>query len=171
TSGWQHQFSADGAMSVRVSVSVEPALPPLPRIGVQFKLAQDVEEVTWLGRGPHENYPDRLVSADYGRWRLPTKDMHTDYVFPSENGLRCDTTELQINDMRITGLLHFSVSRFGQTQLNTAQHTCDLVEQEGLYVYLDGKHMGVGGDDSWTPSTKSRYLLADSRYQWGFMLV
>ena len=171
TSVWQHQFSADGEMSVRVSVSVEPALPPLPRIGVQFKLAQDVEEVTWLGRGPHENYPDRLVSADYGRWRLPTKDMHTDYVFPSENGLRCDTTELQINDMRITGLLHFSVSRYGQTQLNTAQHTCDLVEQEGLYVYLDGKHMGVGGDDSWTPSTKSRYLLADSRYQWGFMLV
>ena len=51
-----------------------------------------------------------------------------------------------------------------------ATHTHELVRSEGLYVYIDGFHMGVGGDDSWSPSVKAEYLLPDREYRWGFSL-
>jgi beta-galactosidase len=126
--------------------------------------------VSWLGRGPHENYPDRLASADIGNWQLPVDDMHTDYVFPSDNGLRCDVQQITLGDIQVEGRMCFSVSRFGQAQLAQARHSHELKRQQGLFVYIDGYHMGVGGDDSWTPSVKPRYRLDDSNYRWGFSL-
>jgi len=70
----------------------------------------------------------------------------------------------------VAGHFHFSVSKFGQAQLAAALHDHELSAEEGLFVYLDGFHMGVGGDDSWTPSTKPEYLLTESRYAWAFTL-
>ena len=77
---------------------------------------------------------------------------------------------LALGSVVASGYFHFSVSEFGQAQLTSASHDHELVAQEGLFVYLDGYHMGVGGDDSWTPSTKPEYLLNESRYAWAFTL-
>ncbi|WP_155488827.1 hypothetical protein, partial [Vibrio harveyi] len=76
-----------------------------------------------------------------------------------DNGLRCDTQLLKVGDMELTGQFHFSVSQYGQQQLAQANHTYELIEQDGLFIYFDGFHMGVGGDDSWTPSVRPEYRL------------
>jgi beta-galactosidase len=167
---WDHRFRADGQMIVTVKVFIAGGLPPLPRVGALLLLQNSPEEVRWFGRGPHENYPDRLASADVGHWRLPLDAMHTDYIFPSENGLRCDVSQAQIGAVTLTGRFHFGVSRYGREQLMTSTHYHQLRAQDGLQVTIDGYHMGVGGDDSWTPSTKPRYLLDRTYYQWGFSL-
>jgi beta-galactosidase len=167
---WSHVFSADGSMSADIHVEVVAALPPLPRIGATFRAVDEIPEVTWLGRGPHENYPDRKLSADLGLWSLPIEAMHTPYIFPTDNGLRCDVSFVDLGMMRVEGAFHFSVSRFGQEQLMGAKHTHELEAQDGTYVYFDGFHMGVGGDDSWTPSVKPRYRLEASDYRWRFLL-
>ncbi|MGL5774796.1 MAG: hypothetical protein ACRCYB_05575, partial [Aeromonas veronii] len=46
----------------------------------------------------------------------------------------------------------------------------DLVAEEGLWVCLDGAHMGVGGDDSWSQSVRPEYQLLERRYRWGCTL-
>ncbi len=58
------------------------------------------------------------------------------------------------------------MSRFGQQQLQKAKHTCDLTEQDQLFVYVDGFHMGVGGDDSWTPSVHDEFKLQREHYHY-----
>ncbi len=88
-------------------------------------------EVSWLGRGPHENYPDRLLAADLGRWQSSLDALHTAYVFPTDNGLRCDTRQLQLGSVEVEGLFHFSLSRFSQQQLAQARHQTDLVAEGG----------------------------------------
>ena len=70
--------------------------------------------------------------------------MHTDYIFPSENGLRCDVSQLQIGPIHVVGEFHFSVSRFGFEQLSAATHYNELAPEVGLHLCLDGYHMGVG---------------------------
>jgi len=170
SSVWTHCFDSDGRMQVSIDVWLNTELPPLPRIGASFKLVESVDMVSWQGRGPHENYPDRKLSADLARWSVPLADMHTDYIFPTDNGLRCDCSELQLGEVTVNGIFHFSVSSYGQQQLAAAKHSCDLVAQAGVYIYLDGFHMGVGGDDSWSPSVKAAYLLSRSQYSWGFTL-
>jgi beta-galactosidase len=121
-------------------------------------------QVRWQGLGPHENYPDRLASARFGEYKLALNDMQTHYIFPSDNGLRCDCRALSVGRLNVTGDFHFSVSEYGQAQLDNAKHTSDLVKQDCVFVYIDHAHMGVGGDDSWSPSTHKAFLLEQKRY-------
>ena len=68
------------------------------------------------------------------------------------------------------GNVAFSVSEFGVDTLMRAQHTNELFSADALHIHVDGFHMGVGGDDSWSPSVKPRYLLNVREYCWGFKL-
>ena len=165
-STWQYQLFSDGEVIVDVHVQAAKGLPSLPRVGLSFALKETSNEVTWFGRGPHENYPDRKSSAHIGRYQQSIEQMHTSYIFPSDCGLRCDVREAVIGGFELQGDFHFSVSRFGQQQLVQAKHTCDLTEQDQLFVYIDGFHMGVGGDDSWTPSVHDEFKLTQEHYRY-----
>ncbi|WP_348685518.1 beta-galactosidase [Aeromonas bestiarum] len=167
---WQHSFGADGAMALTIAVEVAAGMPSLPRIGALLWLVDEVAELSWLGLGPHENYPDRLLGADFGRWQLPLADLHTPYVFPTDNGLRCDTRQLQLGEIAVEGQFHFSVSRYSQQQLALARHQTDLVAEGGLHLCLDGFHMGIGGDDSWSQSVRPEYWLQPGGYYWNCVL-
>ena len=167
---WQHSFGADGAMALTIAVEVAAGMPSLPRIGALLWLVDEVAELSWLGLGPHENYPDRLLGADLGRWQLPLADLHTPYVFPTDNGLRCDTRQLQLGEIAVEGQFHFSVSRYSQQQLALARHQTDLVAEGGLHLCLDGFHMGIGGDDSWSQSVRPEYWLQPGGYYWNCVL-
>ena len=163
---WQYQLYADGEVKLDVDVQAARGLPSLPRVGLTFALKNLPDGVSWFGRGPHENYPDRKMSAHVGLHQQSINQMHTPYIFPSDSGLRCDVREAKIGGFELKGNFHFSVSRFGQQQLQQAKHTCDLVEQEQLFVYIDGFHMGVGGDDSWTPSVHDEFKLLEEHYHY-----
>ena len=165
-STWQYQLFSDGEVIIDVHVQAAKGLPSLPRVGLSFALKEMSNEVTWFGRGPHENYPDRKSSAHIGRYQQNIEQMHTPYIFPSDCGLRCDVREAVIGGFKLQGDFHFSVSRFGQQQLVQAKHTCDLTEQDQLFVYVDGFHMGVGGDDSWTPSVHDEFKLTQEHYRY-----
>ena len=52
--------------------------------------------------------------------------MHTDYIFPSENGLRCDTSKLELNNLKVIGDFQFGVSAYDQAKLRDARHPTDL---------------------------------------------
>jgi beta-galactosidase len=151
-------------------VELADGLPSLPRIGLLLQLTDPVTQVSWLGRGPHENYPDRQLSAHLGRWSLPLEALHTPYIFPVENGLRCDTHQLQLGALLIRGLFHFSVSRYSPQTLAQTRHQHELVADPGLHLCLDGFHMGIGGDDSWSPSVRDEYLLNLRHYRYQLTL-
>ena len=170
---WRHTFDAEGGVDIAIEVSVDPEMPPLPRVGMRLLLCDKPEAVYWLGRGPHENYPDRKLSADLGAWSCDRQAMQTPYIFPSDNGLRCDVRRAVIGSVcieRSDDDFAFAVSDFGVESLMRAQHTFECIEQSALHVHVDGYHMGVGGDDSWTPSVRPEYLLNAETYRWGFRL-
>ena len=170
---WRHTFDAEGGVDIAIEVSVDPEVPPLPRVGMRLLLCDKPEAVYWLGRGPHENYPDRKLSADLGAWSCDRQAMQTPYIFPSDNGLRCDVRRAVIGSVcieRSDDDFAFAVSDFGVESLMRAQHTFECIEQSALHVHVDGYHMGVGGDDSWTPSVRPEYLLNAETYRWGFRL-
>jgi beta-galactosidase len=169
------RFSGDGGLHIEQETFLDETLPPMPRIGLVLELSESVsasiKTISWQGRGPHENYPDRKRSAQIGSWCLPISDMHTPYIFPSDNGLRSDCRRLDLNQFGVSGDFHFSVSPFGQAQLRQARHSHELTDNKRLFVYLDGFHMGVGGDDSWTPSVKPAFRLTEKHYRWSVSLV
>ena len=171
SSTWRYRFTTDGTLQIGIEVTPSADCPPLPRVGALLHLKDVPEDVLWQGRGPHENYPDRKLSADFGNWQLPVDAMHTPYIYPSENGLRSDVSEAQLGNVAIQGQFNFGVTRYGWQQLMQAQHQHELKEQAGLFVHIDGYHMGVGGDDSWTPSVHEDFLLKAPHYRWQWTLT
>ncbi|EHG7581947.1 beta-galactosidase [Citrobacter sp. RHB21-C05] len=160
------RIDGDGELTITVDVDVARGTPHPARIGLTCQLAQVADRVNWLGLGPHENYPDRLSAACFDRWDLSLDDMYTPYVFPSENGLRCHTRELRYGAHCWRGDFQFNISRYSQQQLMKTSHRHLLKEEAGTWLNLDGFHMGVGGDDSWSPSVSPEYQLSAGRYHY-----
>lgn len=157
-----------GVLHGDIQVDIASDIPEPARVGLSVHLAATPETVQWLGLGPHENYPDRTLAAQQGRWTLPLEAMHTPYIFPTENGLRCDTRELLLGAHRLNGLFHFSVSRYSQQQLHETTHHHLLREEPGCWLNLDAFHMGVGGDDSWSPSVSPEFILQKRQLRYTF---
>ena len=165
---WVYTINVQAKLSVDVEVLLDDGLPPMPRIGMQtaVPVANKPTSITWQGLGPFENYPDRKAAARYGRYTLPIEEMQTCYIFPTDNGLRCGCTQLEVSGLKAKGQFYFNVSEYGQAQLDEAKHTCDLTPQDCMFVYIDHAHMGVGGDDSWSPSTHKAFLLEEKQYRY-----
>ncbi|CAK8995494.1 unnamed protein product [Durusdinium trenchii] len=68
----------------------EAKLASLPRVGLRFALPNRFGQLTWLGYGPQESYPDRKAGSD---WTVHCRDVdasHVQYIVPSENGGKAD---------------------------------------------------------------------------------
>ncbi|WP_333010152.1 beta-galactosidase [Kluyvera sichuanensis] len=157
-----------GVLNGDVMVQVAEDIPHPARIGLHCQLAAVEEQVSWLGLGPHENYPDRRLAARLGLWTLPLSALHTPYIYPTENGLRCDTRQLDYGAHCWRGEFHFGLSRYSQRQLHETTHHHLLHEEPGCWLNLDAFHMGVGGDDSWSPSVGPEFLLPSRRVRYQF---
>ncbi|WCE29105.1 beta-galactosidase [Vibrio sp. SCSIO 43137] len=168
---WRYRLDQSGKVTLDVEVKLSEQLPPMPRIGVEMAVSASLgDSVAWYGLGPWENYPDRLSAARVGYYQSSVNELFTPYIFPTDNGLRCHTTNLQAGKLAVKGDFHFSVSRYSQQQLAQAKHPVELTEQPHLYLRLDHQHMGVGGDDSWSPSVHKEFLVEQKcyRYQLSF---
>ena len=167
---WSYQIDASGAVTIDVVVNVALAMPSLPRVGMELILPNSDKNVQWFGRGPHENYPDRIFSAHIARHECVIEEMFTPYIFPSESGLRCDVKQAQVGQLSVRGDFHLGVSRYSQANVTQAKHTNELKAEDKVYLRLDGFHMGVGGDDSWSPSVHQEFLLTRSQYHYQVQL-
>lgn len=172
----QYTINSAGECVIQVQVDVRADMPPLPRVGLQLVLQHTPREVSWFGRGPWENYPDRCTGALVERYRLPMADMQTTYVVPQENGARCDVREMTFigNEQNLTVTGHnplvITVSPYSTACIIDALHINELNPCGQTWLWLDGFHMGLGGDDSWSKSVHKQYLLTRNRYNYGLTL-
>lgn len=152
----------------------------LPRLGLSFSLPSEFSSVSWFGRGPHENYPDRKTGAFVGRYSMPLEDLHTPYIVPSENGHRCDVRWVELRSADGVGiccmpmgpeLLGFSASRHALANLEKAAHTNELQLDPHINLHIDHRMMGVGGDTSWVQSVYRKYLIPSGTHTWAVRLV
>jgi len=162
------RIDSDAVLHGEISVQLAGDVPPPARIGLVCQLAERHETVSWLGLGPHENYPDRKLAARQDAWTLPLSALHTPYIFPCENGLRCDTRSLRYGAHQFDGTFHFSLGRYSDQQLREITHHHLLEEEEGCWLHIDGFHMGVGGDDSWSPSVSPEFVFSHESLRYAF---
>jgi len=147
-------------------------LHSVARVGMVFPLAGGFENVKYFGRGPYENYPDRIRASLIGRWETTVSDMLENYLVPSECGSRGDVFSLELSGetggkMRVVGnripAFRFSALHVSPWDLMAAEHSWELKPGTGTWLIVDGAHMGVGGDDGWTINVHEEYLLRGDR--------
>lgn len=171
-----------GSGDVVLDYEVNPRsdLPPLPRVGVVFSAGRSLSHVTWYGRGPFECYPDRKAAAHVGVYESSVEELHVPYIAPVECGGRADVRWVALRDAGGLGLyasahggsppMQMSASYYGAAELDRATHVHRLVKGDDIEVHLDHRHMGLGGDDSWSPCVHEQYLLPPTRYAFSLRL-
>lgn len=83
-----------------------------------------------------------------------------------------EVTNVAGEGLRIEGLpeFHFSALPYTQENLAAALHTHELKPSGFTELSLDGFHMGVGGDDSWSPRVHEAFRLLPGTYRYGFVI-
>lgn len=168
---------SSGDIQVQNLFTTEDDLPPLARIGLQLSLPSTYANIEWYGNGPHESYADRKESAYAGLYKGKISDQHFPHVMPQENGNKSDVRWmfLSANDgngllIASDSLLNVNVQDYSLDALNKSKLSHQLSRGENVYMNIDMKQMGLGGDDSWSPRVHPEYLLNEKTYEYTFRI-
>jgi beta-galactosidase len=166
-------------------------IPEIPRMGMQMQLPVEFTNLTWLGRGPHENYTDRKTSAEVGLYESTVADQYTPYIRPQENGYKTDTRWLTLTDddgngIMVSGdpLICFEalnnihddfespgkLSQYRKDAKTANTHTIDVKPRDLVNLNVDLGQMGVGGDNSWGALIHPQYRLLGTKYEYSFRI-
>ena len=158
---------ADGSIKVNAFFKGGKDLPDLPAFGMEWKLKKAYHHFRYYGRGPEENYVDRMEGARLGVYENTAEANVPGYLVPQECGNRTGVRWLEVTDEKGQGLrfeaegepFEMSVLPYSAAQLDSASHKEELPISRHTWVRLLAKQMGVGGDDSWGAPVHKPYRI------------
>lgn len=194
----RYALTNKGHLDVQNHIEKIEGRPVFPRIGMNAELRRSMDQLSWYGRGPHENYSDRKLSADVGLYHGTVAEQYVAYPRPQENGYKTDTRWLALTNGNNSGLIFeaadlisFSVHHnrledfvppvkiaitsedseaLRENDQRVNMHVSDVKPRDLVSINIDYAQMGVGGDDSWGKRTLQQYSLNEREYNYGFTL-
>lgn len=178
-----YKIDTEGAIEVQTELkNIHDSLPMLPKFGTNFIINSEYNQVTWLGRGPFENYQDRNSAALVGYYSAKVEDLYFPYIRPQENGYRTENRWLNFtNDagegIRIVAPVYFSFS--AHHQLNSdfdagmtkqQRHTTDIKKRDLVNINIDDQQMGVGGINSWKKMPLPQYRIQPKEMRFNYKI-
>lgn len=179
-----YQIVGNGVIQVAMSfIPGTKELPEMPRFGMRIIMPEEYAQMTWFGRGPHENYTDRKMSATIGLYQASVWEQFHPYVRAQETANKCDTRWMSLcnndgNGLLITGNQPLSVSAWNfkmdaieYVPFNKERKHGGSVEKEDLiWVNIDLVQMGVGGDNSWGAQVHPEYTITPETRKYSFTI-
>ena len=167
----------DGSIGVKSNFGNENN-KDFSRLGLIAALDPRLGNVQWLGRGPHENYPDRKTSAFVGVWNNTVNGMTEEYIKPQSMGERCDVQWVTFTDdkgegirIRTGGKLAFSALHYMDEELWQTKYLHELkqIYRPEIILHLDAAMRGLG-NQSCGPGPLQKYELQEKNYSYGFVI-
>ncbi|MGO4771289.1 glycoside hydrolase family 2 TIM barrel-domain containing protein [Flavobacterium sp. W22_SRS_FK3] len=174
--------------SIKLTASIDMAgkkLPELPRFGMRLILNGTYDNLYYYGRGPWENYSDRNTASFIGEYSDNVINQYTrTYIRPQEAGYKTDVRWLTLTNSNGQGIKIQGQQPIGFSALNIATEDLDpgksksqrhpsdldLDSKEAVYLHLDYKQRGVGGDNSWGSLPHDPYRLLDKKYSYSYVI-
>ena len=177
-----NSFKETGGKFDAELVERDMKMPELPRFGMNLEIPGSYSNLTWFGRGPHENYSDRKTSAFVGLYESKVADQYFPYIRPQESGYKTDTRWLALQNKDGQGLMFITDSLISFSALNYTtgdldqgtkrnyKHTNDLSPRDFVSLNIDYGQTGVGGDDSWGARPHPQYTLKYGEYEYSYII-
>lgn len=181
----EYHVQADGRVEVNVAMKAgKNPLPELPRFGMRMLLKGDMDNVSWFGRGPFDNYEDRKSAAAVGLYSMKADSLFHPYPRAQESGYRTDVRRISLTNaaglgltaqgepLICTGVLHFDMNRMEFDRHAPENiHGGSMTNDDLIWWNIDYKQSGVGGDNSWGATPHAEYMLPYRDYQYSFILL
>ncbi len=176
----EYRAMASGEVVVKIDYDSKKKDPPvMPRFGTRLVMPAGFNNMKWYGRGPEESYQDRKNGAKIGLYSGKTEDQYFNYSRPQESGNKTDVRWVVLADNDGTGLkasglpiLNVTAKNYRDEDLEGACYLYQVPEREKIYLNLDYKQIGVGGDNSWSDKAAPHpeFRLRDKSYSYSFIL-
>ena len=174
----------DGTIAITASIDVTGKdTPEIPRFGMRLELPINYNELSYYGRGPWENYSDRNTSSFIGIYKDDIKNQFTwTYIRPQESGYKTDVRWITLESKNGTGLKIEGKQALGFSALNLSsetldpgdwksqKHPTDIIIEDKIYLHVDLKQRGLGGDNSWGALPHEPYRLLNKKYSYSYQL-
>lgn len=152
----------------------------LIRAGLQFSVPRTLDQISWFGRGPQENYVDRCEGYPINCYTLPVEEFQHTYVRPQENANRTQVRWFTMQDdagfgfsvhQRSSHPLNFSAWPYSMQDLEKADHIHNLPRRKNITVNIDHSQKGVGDLFTCFNGLPPEFRLpADKQYRYAFRL-
>lgn len=167
----------DGSIELEANInSNEPSLD-LPRLGYVMKTPSDLKNYTYYGRGPQNNYNDRMNGAFVQLYNSTVQDQFVHFPKPQSMGNREDVRWCALTDETGNGAQFISTSTFSASalpwsamQMVEAPHPYQLPKSDGNYLHLDLKVMGLGGNSCGQGGPLEEDRIKAGNHSMGFII-
>lgn len=164
-----YEVYGDGEIVVDMYLDAFENHIEMPVFGILLQTYTDLDEVSYYGNGPEENYIDRKKGAVLGKYTYNVKENLTPYLYPQECGNRTDMRELNVHsDMHallIQGnMFECSVLPYSPFVLENAKHQWELPQVYETVLSINEKQMGIAGDNTWGARTHDEFLLTKEKH-------
>ncbi|MBN1411324.1 MAG: discoidin domain-containing protein [Spirochaetales bacterium] len=154
------------------------SLSEMPEVGVLMTIPNGFENVTWYGRGPKDNYPDRIAGSFVGVYSNTVDGFWTQFMEEQESGTMMDARWVSIVNSSGTGLLAvggptigFNAHHFTPWASENAKHPYNLTRENNITFRLIHRSRGVGSA-SCGPDTLPQYKIpANQSFNFTYRLV
>lgn len=176
----------NGAIKVTATIDITgKELPELPRFGMRLQLNGAFDNLSYYGRGPWENYSDRNSAAFIGEYSDKVINQYArNFIRPQESGYKTDVRWLTLKNDNGQGLkiegqqpIGFSALNISTEDLDPGKNKeqrhptdLDLNSKQAVYLHVDYKQRGLGGDDSWGSLPHDAYRLLDKKYNYTYTI-
>lgn len=170
----------NGYVKVAHAISIDKNMPDVPKIGMQFDIANQYKTVEYFGKGPQANYQDRNSGAFLGLYKGDANTMSYGYAVPEAYGNHMETRWVSLLNTSGQGVLvkgenpiNFSVLPYSTENIDAATHTYQLEDRSVFTVNIDLIQQGVGGDNTWSFKAEphQEFKIKGGNYNYAFYLV
>jgi beta-galactosidase len=179
-----YDIQRDGSLKISTSMDLSGRdLPELPRFGMRMELNGNYQNLNYYGRGPWENYSDRNTSSFVGLYKDEVKNQYPwNYIRPQEGGYKTDVRWLSLTNSHGKGLYIEGLQSICFSAINNLsedldpglskkqQHPIDIKPRNNVFLNIDLKQRGVGGDNSWGALPHDQYRLLDKKYSYSYLI-
>ena len=153
------------------------------RFGMQMQLPYEMDKSQYYGRGPIENYSDREDCMKIGIYSNDADNQYFPYVRPQESGTKGDIRWWKQTDAAGFGFmvknckpfyasaLHFDTEELDDGDEKDQRHSFNLKKSKYTNLFLDGEHMGVGGENSWGAWPLEKYRIHYGDKTFSFTII
>ena len=178
----QYTISNEGVITVNSDITPTGEGIIIPCIGFKTEMREGYDNMTWLGRGPWDNYPDRKESALVGLYKSSVADQFSRFVRPQDCGNHEDTRWLAMRNSAGQGLLFVAPELMSSSAMNYRPeevhksvsnrdrhfNEVDFIKESVIYINAATRGLGNASCGS---DTYDQYELKSDHRTFNFIIM
>lgn len=168
----------DGSIELQSSITSNNESLVLPRLGYEMLLPKKLQNYTYYGRGPINNYNDRKTGAFIEQYKSTVEDQFVPFPKPQSMGNRedvrwcalTDETKAGVEFIASSGSFSISALPWSALEMTLAPHPYQLPLSTGTHLHLDLAVTGLGGNSCGQGGPLDIDRVKASAHRMGFII-